>query len=313
MSKEQTDAKRDSKPAEFKAPSSIGSFSVTAPKFSGEESFERFSADLDTFFSFHNFNDEVRLRFLPLCLTGVARDAYDSLSQDAKATIGEALAGLRDCFSRPSAVDAHARLRELRFDPRESLDVFLITFRKLVKEAFPGSDGDVVLFNCFLAALPEDYRVDIVSQGMTKFADAVERTRNLIRGEKLRSGATVRQVVTAEPSMLDQIMARLDQLERQIASSGQSNSRRESPAGVAPGGGARASAPRARSRPPPGRACFGCGSRSHLISNCRHRNSVCFRCNQRGHISSVCSVTEPGNGRGDPVPERAGWGPSGRQ
>ena len=57
----------------------VGGFSFEAPKFAGTESgsnFNRFSADLDTFFAFHNFNDDLRLRFLPLCLTGFARDTF---------------------------------------------------------------------------------------------------------------------------------------------------------------------------------------------------------------------------------------------
>ena len=65
----------DVKPAAVSGRGATG-FSMKAPDFSGEGSFSRFSTDLDTFFTLHDFDDQLKLRFLPLCLTGVARDAF---------------------------------------------------------------------------------------------------------------------------------------------------------------------------------------------------------------------------------------------
>ena len=119
-------------------------------------------------------------------------------------------------FEKPSALDAHAKLRQLRFDPHESLDVFVIKFRKLVQDAFPGSDNDMLRLNCFLAALPESYQIDVVSNGIDSFSAAVERVRSMMRGESLRSHP-VRQVADDQPSVLQQILTRLEQLERRVS------------------------------------------------------------------------------------------------
>ena len=52
----------------------VGGFSFEAPRFSGidarDGSFGRFLKDLDTFFVFHKFDDDLKLRFLPLCHCG---------------------------------------------------------------------------------------------------------------------------------------------------------------------------------------------------------------------------------------------------
>ena len=141
----------------------FGGLSVaSAPKFSGEGKFVRFLTDLEAFFAFDpSLSDEQRLRLLPLCLTGVARDAYDSLTDSQRTTFKDAVDGLKEFFHRPNSVDAHSQLRSLKFEPQklQSLDVFLIKFRKLVHEAFPDNASDVVLFNCFLDAVPERYKV----------------------------------------------------------------------------------------------------------------------------------------------------------
>ena len=113
---------------------------ASAPKFSGEGKFVRFLTDLEAFFAFDpSLSDEQRQRYLPLCLTGVPRDAYDSLTDSQRTTFKDAVDGLKEFFHRPNSVDAHSQLQSLKFEPQklQSLDVFLIKFRKLVHEAFP--------------------------------------------------------------------------------------------------------------------------------------------------------------------------------
>ena len=288
---------------------------TSAPKSTGEGSFVRFLTDLEAFFAFDpNLNDEQRLRFLPLCLVGVARDAFDSLADSQRTTYKEAVEGLKGFFHRPSSVDAHAQLRALKFEYRQSnsLDVFMIKFKKLVHEAFPGSVSDVVLFNCFLDAVPERYKVDIVSQGVTTFAGAVDRTRNVLRGEQLCRDRTpgdssVRQLTSDEPSALQQILNRLEQLERRVAGVDDANANRShfgrgsAHRGRGAGGrrGGSASAPSAAPR-----ACFACGSFSHSRNECRFRNHSCFQCGDVGHLRSQCPgpATGSGNDRRGPAP-----------
>ena len=284
---------------------------TTAPKFSGHGSFPRFVEDLEAFFLFNSgFSDEQRLRFLPLCLTGVARDAFDSLTDSQRPTFSQAVESLQEFFASPNSVDAHAQLQALRLDPNgdESLDVFLIRFRKLVHEAYPGSDSDIVLFNSFLSTLPDSYRIDIVSEGITSYTKAVSRTRDVLRAERLRSGAgvTVRQV-SEEPSLLQQILDRIEQLEKRMD--------RPASRGPGSGGGIRAGgrgSARTSGLEPSGRgpttgsqrACFACGSTSHLKRDCRVKHVTCFNCGERGHIAAICRGPQAGNDRRDSEPLR---------
>ena len=79
-----------------------GVSAASAPKCCGEGNFGRFLTDLEAFFVFDpSINDEQRVRFLPLCLTGVARDAFDSLTDDQRTTFGRAMDGLKGFFNRP--------------------------------------------------------------------------------------------------------------------------------------------------------------------------------------------------------------------
>ena len=272
---------------------SFGGLSVaSAPKFSGEGNFGRFLTDLDAFFAFSpSVNDEQRLRFLPLCLTGVARDAYDSLTDGQRTTFRDAVEGLKGLFHRADPVDAHTQLRALKFDrDQQSFDIFIIKFKKLVHEAYPGSVTDVVLFNSYIDALPERYKADVISQGITTFAGAVERTRNVMRGERVCTtqspqNPAVRQL-TSEPSALEQILNRLEQLERRMSdadrrsrdASGRAGPRRDRGTGRA-----REDAGGAASR-----CCFVCGAAGHLQRNCRFRNHTCFGCGETGHLAIRC-------------------------
>ena len=191
-----------------------GGFSLRAPEFSGVEPFSRFKSDLDTYYTIHGFNDDLKLRFLPLCLKGVARDAFEALSEECRSTYDRAIAGLSDCFAKPCALDAHAKLRNLRFDSTMSLDSFIIEFKHLMSVAFPGPMSDQVLFHSFLPTLPVKYQEHILSLGLVDFDDAVRGVRNLMRSESVQ--ALVRRVGT-EPDLLRQILERIVVLEQRIS------------------------------------------------------------------------------------------------
>lgn len=294
----------------------MGSFTMEAPKFSGEGSgFDRFLADLDTFYTFHNFNDDLKLRFLPLCLTGYARDAFEAISRDERDTYSRAVSALRRSFVKPCALDAHSRLQQLKFDPSTPLDPFVIELRKLVAQAFPGSVCDPVLFHSFLTALPRDYQQQVIAAGIETFTEAVEKVGHILRSERVQ--APVRQVrQTGERSVLEQVLQRLEQLELQVA--------RAAPPAAREPGRTRDGARRGRTeRGPPGgrrsdgdrpgqgsRACFACGSEMHLRAACPHRRSRCYKCGRDGHISRVCDQE---NGAGDTVSRSAPQCPQRRQ
>lgn len=281
----------------------VGGFSFEAPKFSGVDardgSFGRFLKDLDTFFVFHKFNDDLKLRFLPLCLTSVARDAFEALPPAERATYKTAEAGLRRLFDQSSSLEAHSRLRELRFDPNTSLNTFVVEFKQLARAAFPGITSEEVFFHSFLMTLPHGYQQQIVASGISTFDGAVEKVRNLIQSERIPTA--VRQVTSdqIDRSILEQILRRLEQLESRARVS-------DDRASVAGGRGADRGRGRAgrsgRPEADPGeggrRSCFACGSLTHLRRTCPHRRSRCFACGELGHISRVCTR---GNGPGHAV------------
>ena len=283
----------------------VGGFTFEAPKFSGDNgpSCNRFLADLDTFFTFHNFDDELKLRFLPLCLTGFARDAFEALPREERDTYSRAVAALRHSFVKPCALDAYSRLQQLKFDPSTSLDAFVIRLRSLVAEAFPGSVCDQVLFHSLLTALPRDYQQQIIAAGITTFPEVVGKVGNIVRSERVQ--APVRQVSQAgENDMLGKVLQRLEQLELQVARAAQPAAQEPGtarrglrggrPDRGRPAGGRRDGEPQGRGR----RACFACGSEQHLRAECPHRRARCYACGRDGHISRVC---DRGNEAGDTV------------
>ena len=278
------------RPAQVSAVAS-GTFSVTAPRYSGEGSFARFTADLNAFGVLNGFSDDQKLRFLPFCLCGVARDAFESIPPGSKDNFDLAITSLQGFFHRPDALDAHGKLRSLRYDPLQPLDNFVIHLRQLVSEAFPGSTSDVVLFNSFLSALPDRFQRDIVSTGTTAFDDAVTKVKNLIRAEQWAQqrvrDVPVREVSVAE-SKLDALVDRISRLEACL-SQGQSQNSAAARSQRPRGNGA------ARESPPTSpRQCRSCGGYHRGV--CRFRNKTCFACGEVGHIRSACSRAVNGGG-----------------
>ena len=266
----------------------MSSFTVPMPSFDGKSSLSRFRADYVTFGRIQGWDESQQLAFLPLALQGFARDAFDALSPTQRETLESVFNGLRGTFTSGTTVDAHIRLTELKYDPAESLDEFLVRFKSLVQRSFPGQSTEGLLFNYFLSSVPEKYRSEIVMAGISDFAAAVEKVGNIRSTEKLRS-ASVRKVESdAQVPMLRLIMDRLEQLERRL------DRTRLSEPEPAP----RREAPPARSAGARPRACWACGGADHVRSRCRFRDSACHTCGKRGHIAAVCQSPSGNASRG---------------
>ena len=282
---------------------------MKAPDFAGVGSFVRFSSDLDTFYAIHNFNDDLKLRFLPLCLSGVARDAFEALPAGSRSTYKQAIEGMSKSFGTPNALDAHAKLRNLQYDSSVSLDAFVIHFKHLMNQAFLGQLSDQMLFHAFLPTLPSRYQEHIIAQGISGFEEAVRRVQNLIHSERFQK--PVRQVSAPDPDRLEQLLQRVEAIEHRLSSAERSRSGGAggAAAGAAPvarrggaGGGVAAGARRGgaggvtadaasggrRGSGAPARSCYCCGSTGHYRAACPVRDSYCTRCGRRGHTVDVC-------------------------
>lgn len=259
----------------------MATFSVSAPKFSGETSysFSAFCADYDLFSSAQSWNADQKLLFFPLCLDGAAKRAYDGLTKTQKGALDTVQSGLKQCFVSPSPVAHHLKLGALKFVPGsgQSFDLFLIELKSEVSQSFPNCSSEGLLFNYFLGALPPRYQMEIVGGGISDFSAAVEKVRNMLCAEQLEHGSPapgrVAAVTDTTQQLLGQILQRLDRLE------GASRAERD------PSAGAR--------RPPV--QCYVCAKYGHVRSNCRYRNASCRNCGQRGHLAAAC---RPGNGPG---------------
>ena len=269
------------------------SLSVGLPRFSGEAGlFERFVEDFDIFGRLQRWDEDRKRDIFPLCLSGIARDAYDALPPEQRVTLSLTITNLKASFLGRTPIDCHMSLTSLKYDPSEPLDSFVIQLRKLVSRAFPGQAQDGLLFNHFLMALPDDYRVQVVSEGVATFDAAVAKVRNLNSALRVRA-AGVRQLST-NPDVVAQLQHRIEELERRLEAAGVSGGC-SGPARGHGGGGS----PSRGCLPPGGREadgrrrCFACGRPGHIRSVCRHRSAVCYQCNETGHLAVMCRAARP--------------------
>ena len=194
----------------------------------------------------------------------------------------------------------HLTLQNLKYDPNERLDIFVIRFKKEVAAAFPGQVLDGILLNHFLTALPTEYRSAVIESGIANFEDAVQKVRNVKSAAAAAGGdmsVPVRQLDRSNSDLIQQLQRRVSELESQLAASSRGTS-----------AGTVASAPekrsgQARSGPQPPsdrrstspRVCWACGESGHIKWTCPKRNSICSGCGKRGHQQSMCRDRRQGN------------------
>ena len=262
------------------------SISVGLPSFSGTGSVSRFIDDFKTFSTLQEWGVEKQASLLPLCLSGIARDAYDALPASCKQDVAAVFERLKVAFPSISIVEAQVRLRSLKFKTGDNLDTFIVQIKGLVSRAFPGTNGDELLFNYFLQSLPTEYQQVLVSEGIQSFEIAVGKIRNISCAARLAADAqpAVRQVAAESDSLyqsVQELKAKLARLEQ-----------------------ARYAPPYGGQTPGRGRVCFCCGRAGHVQSACRRRHLPCHSCGKVGHLARVC--VEPVN------PQRAGMAPDPR-
>ena len=273
---------------------------IELPKFNGEGSLTRFVEDLSIYATLQGWDEVKKRAIVPLCLTGIARDAYDAIPEGGRETFDDVVAGLRKSFGAPSSLEKHLSLQNLKYDPNEPLDTFLIRFKKQIAGAFPGQALDGVLMNHFLTALPIEYRSSVIAAGITSFDDAVRKVRN-VKAAATAAGcdtaAPVRQLDRSNSDVLQQLQRRISELESRLAASTLGAS--VGTAALAPD--QRSGQPRSGPHPPSDRridsprVCWVCGESGHFRRACPKRDSVCAGCGRRGHIQSMCRQRGQGN------------------
>ena len=253
-------------------------FSFTPPLFNGRDgSFSRFLSDFNIFATLHSWSESEQLLYLPLCLTSLAREAFDSLDREQRQTFSTAVEALRQCFALLGAVEAHAKLQSLSFDPGEPVEVFLIRFKAAVRAAFPGDSQDRLLFTYFLSSLPLSIRTEVIAAGCESFDQAVAKTKCVVAAG--RAAATpvsasstevgVRRI--GDDSALANLLGRQESLEvkvDQVLAKPQPPNPPEVPEVRGP--------------------CYACGRSGHIRAVCRYSTAVCHGCGKRGHIKPAC-------------------------
>ena len=90
---------------------------IMMPRFNGHGPLRRFLDDFERYGKLKEWTGEQMCNVLPLSLTGIARDAFDSLSADQTSTFQKAVAGLKAAFVTKTVTEQHLTLRELKFSP----------------------------------------------------------------------------------------------------------------------------------------------------------------------------------------------------
>lgn len=290
----------------------MASFGLPPPRYDGRGSFRRFREDFKSFCVVQSLTEEATVNCLPLCLDGAAREAFATFERPAGGSVEALLDRLGAVFPDATAMDSHSALQALRFDPAsQSLDTFLVKLRGLVTAVFGVNTPDSHLFHYFLAALPQRLAHAVVSLGCVTFDAAVKGVQNVLAADRLSRGpegqgqrvctvggdssryepppaqgeaATASEEpevlkvagAAAGPSVLEQILLRIEQLELQLAAANQMGQMRREVA--------RERSDRDMSMP----RCLCCGDPGHAKPDCRFRLARCFSCGKVGHVQRTC-------------------------
>ena len=137
------------KTAKYSANMDQSTLLLGLPRFDGTGSFSRFIDDIKIYGTLQGW-DEAKIRsVLPLCLTGIARDAFDAIPRDLRVTLDSTVTELKKNFVDPSTLEKHLQLHNMSYKPSESLDKLVIELKKQVSRAFPDQPHDSLLLNHF--------------------------------------------------------------------------------------------------------------------------------------------------------------------
>ena len=94
---------------------------IGLPRYDGVGPFNRFIDDFKIYGNLQKWDDEKKRAVLPLCLTGIARDAFDAIPAASRVTLDSTVTQLKKNFVPPSSLEKHLMLHSLSYKPNESL------------------------------------------------------------------------------------------------------------------------------------------------------------------------------------------------
>ncbi|EGT39779.1 hypothetical protein CAEBREN_32641 [Caenorhabditis brenneri] len=154
-----------------------------APRYDGKESFSSYCRTFNDFVNAHLYGEQESRRMLPILLTGTARDAYDSLTQDV-------LNGPSTSWGR-------------------NVDTYDRVCKELVNKAYPGTDQfatrNAMLLSAFISGLNDNLLIH-VQRGMPRTPESVLQIAK--REEALRNVSTS----DAMNSAIEKLTAKVDQI-----------------------------------------------------------------------------------------------------
>lgn len=125
--------------------------------FSGEGSFEDWSAHFETVATLNDWNEADKLRWMIVRLTGRAQTAFRRFPEEAQQSYGAAVKALKERFEPPAKKDMYAA--ELQVRHKEKLETwgdFGDAIKTLVDRAFPSLEPaakEIIALNHYLSHL----------------------------------------------------------------------------------------------------------------------------------------------------------------
>ncbi len=148
-------------------------------------------------------------RYLHLCLSDTAKEAFRDLPDHAKTDYDRAVTLLRAKYDRPDvASQALSQLMQRGQHSSESIDQYASELKKLSRKACPHMDHgavDLILKEIFMKGILQRYQKDLCLRNPGTFDDAVDTANNIESALSDVDSSVVAQATCSKSSQSKQI------------------------------------------------------------------------------------------------------------